>query len=58
MDTKSITKEATVQDCTPRKKVYSEPVLSVYGDVRELTTGGSTGVTENNPPHPASKSFP
>jgi hypothetical protein len=33
------------------KKVYTPPMLTVYGKLTELTAGGSQPDTENNP-HP------
>lgn len=36
---------STIED---QKRVYESPQLKVYGALRVLTQGGSTGVVENN----------
>ena len=35
-------------EATAQKKAYEQPSLTKYGKLKDLTTGGSTGTTENN----------
>ena len=35
----------------PSKKIYQQPQLKTYGDLRHLTQGGSKGITEYNTPN-------
>jgi len=39
--------EQEAANLTPAKKAYEAPVLMIYGDVRDLTLGGSLGIGES-----------
>ena len=42
-------KEKNIDQSRPKKKSYSSPVLTRYGSVSELTSGGTKQVGEMNP---------
>jgi hypothetical protein len=40
---------------TPSRKAYQKPSLKEYGQLKNLTTGGTTGVPEGQSGHPNKK---